>query len=116
MVGSTVSFADKAANIESMKKAAAALEKTNPSLAQSLQKYADKEDQELKQGKESKIQKQKTMETEETANLKVLRDSAAELKKTDPGLSDTLTGIADKKEKWLMKMKERTKDMEDAEK
>ncbi len=117
---SAVSFADGVKEKDKVKllnDSAVALQQSNPSLSAALTKFADDEANEMKSEKteknelEGKAEQEKLGERE--AHIKLLRDSALALQKSNPELAQRLTRMADHSAKRMEK-KEGKKDKEEA--
>lgn len=110
---STASFADgdHKVDLTKIKSAATALQATHTDLATGLTKYVDEEAKEELEKKDAKGEKEGEAEEKDemakkehhAAMLKLFRDSAAALQTTNPDLTDELTKIADRKQKWMEK-------------
>ncbi|MBF0479993.1 MAG: hypothetical protein HQL26_10965 [Candidatus Omnitrophica bacterium] len=136
---SSVSFADEGMGKDKVKllnESALALQQSNPDLSAALTKYATEEANEVKDEKGEKEEKGEKIEekseknelkteikelegkaeqekmTEREAHIKLLKDSAAALSKSNPELAERLTKMADKSAKWMEK-KEGKKDKEE---
>jgi hypothetical protein len=106
---SSASFADEAqdqAKIRMLNDAAVALVKSNPDLAQRLTKFALQEATEKVDKNEVKKEpegiKEEGMKKERVEHIKLLRDSAATLKQSQPELALSLLQMADRSEKKMM--------------
>ena len=106
---SAASFAKQGHEQEKIKllnDSAAALQVSNPALADSLSKYANDEAQEVKEKKEGKKQMEgaeETMKMRRAERIKLLRDAAAALTASNPKLTERLTKMADRHEKMMKK-------------
>ena len=101
--------------LKTLSEAAMDLQKSNPDLAAALTKFVNEEKAEKEdKGKEKEEQegaKEEEMKPGRLEHIKLLRDSAAALKKSHPKLSERLTKMANHSEK-RMKEKEGKKDKE----
>jgi hypothetical protein len=107
---SSVSFADKGHEQEKIKllnDSAAALQASNPILAASLTTYANDEANEAKEKAEGKKElegaKEDAMKMHREDHIKLLRDAAVALQVSKPDLSASLTKMADRHAKMMMK-------------
>ena len=94
----TLSFAQEA---KTLNEAAAALQKINPALSQDLYKFANEEENEIEgqgEGKEeAEGQAENDREEHHQGHIKLLKDSAAILEKSNPDLAKKLIEMASKK-------------------
>ena len=117
---SSVSFADggkEKDQVKALNDSAIALQQSNPTLSAALTKFANEEANEIKSEKneknelEGKAEQAKIAERE--AHIKLLKDSALALQKSNPELAQRLTKMADHSAKWMEK-KEGKEDKEEA--
>ncbi len=117
---SSVSFADggkEKDQVKALNDSAIALQQSNPTLSAALIKFANEETNEIKSEKneknelEGKAEQAKIAERE--AHIKLLKDSALALQKSNPELAQRLTKMADHSAKWMEK-KEGKEDKEEA--
>ncbi len=85
--------------INTVKESSKALEESNPDMAKSLEKYAEKAE-EVRDISVKNYQKEKE---ERDQHIKQLRDAAEALKDSNPELSEKLKNIAQEKEQWWQK-------------
>ena len=107
---SAVSFADGAKEKDKVKflnDSAVALQQSNPGLSAALTKFANEEANEIKTEKteknelEGKAEQEKIAERQ--AHVKLLRDSAGALQKSNPELAQRLAQMADHSAKKMEK-------------
>ena len=82
---------NEAAKVKLMKDSSAALQQSNPTLANGLSDWAADEEKEMQECKEHKAKHE--------AKTKLLTDSAVALEKTNPDMAKGLKEIAEKKHK-----------------
>ena len=117
---SSVSFADggkEKDQVKALNDSAIALQQSNPTLSAALIKYANEEANEIKSEKNEKNElegkaEQKNL-AEREAHIKILKDSALALQKSNPELAQRLTKMAEHSSKWMEK-KEGKEDKEEA--
>ena len=118
---SSASFADEGHHgkdkIKLLNDSAAALAKSNPDLAASLTKYANEEaakkQEKGKEKKELEGAQEDQMKARRAEHMKLFKDSAAALEKSNPDLAKRMTKMADHMAK-RMENKEGKEDKEEA--
>ena len=118
---SSASFADEGHHgkdkIKLLNDSAAALMKSNPDLAASLTKYATEEaaekEEKGKDKKELEGAQEEQMKARRAEHMKLFKDSAAALEKSNPDLAKHMSTMADHMAKRMAK-KEEKEDKEEA--
>ncbi len=119
---SSISFAaedNEKDQIKVLNDATAALKQSNPDLSVDLTKYANEEANEMNEKKEEKKElegkNEEAMEKEHKGHIKLLRDSATALQKSNPELAESLIKMADRSAERMEEKKEGKEDTDEME-